>query len=132
MKINTIPGLFKENSVSFKKIDRNFGFKQLFDIKMNEITAAANSASARSRTRVIERGNKLLDLLDDYARKLTHPSRTLKEIDPLVKRIERELSGIESEFSGKTFTENGLEKIINDLVVTAHVAAFKFRRGDYT
>ena len=131
MKINGIPDLFKENVLSSKKTDKNYGFKQIVDIKMNEINAAAFPASESNRTDVIERGNKILNLLNDYAIKLTHPSRTLKEIDPLVKRIEREVSVIESGSAGKTSNDKELEKIINDLVVTAHVATFKFRRGDY-
>ena len=131
MKIDGVSGLFKENGLSSKKIDKNYGFKRIFDKKINEITAAAIPDSASTKTDVIKRGNKILNLLDDYVIKLTHPSRTLKEIEPLVRCIEREVNVIESEVAGKTSDDNELEKIMNDLVVTARVATFKFHRGDY-
>ena len=131
MNINKIDHLLKTDISSSKRTDTADGFKQIFDRTLNEINATTAPAPVDGKTNVIEQGDKLLNLLDDYARQLTDPSKTLKDIGPLVERIEKEVSSIETQAAANVKNDQNLEAIIKDLAVTANVAVLKFHRGDY-
>jgi hypothetical protein len=62
---------------------------------------------------------------------LTDTTKTLKDIEPLVENIKKEVNLIQDENTKKVFHDNDLKKIINDLTITANVAISKFQRGDY-
>jgi len=128
MKISKIDDLFKPNLSSSNKTDSNHGFKQIFDRTLNEINAPG---PVDDKINVIEHGDKILNLLDDYARQLTDPGKTLKDIGPLVDRIEKEVRLIETEAAAKVHDDQELQTIIKDLSITANVAVLKFQRGDY-
>jgi len=98
---------------------------------MNEISGTAASNPLVEKANVLKQGDKILNLLDDYGRVLTDPAMTLKEIEPLVERIEEEVSLFEVEATQGGYDDQALERIAQDLVMTAHVALFKFRRGDF-
>jgi hypothetical protein len=131
MDINRIYDLFQGQQSSPKKVDSDCGFKQVFDKKINEMNAATMSPSMGSKADVIKQGDKILTLLDDYTRELADPAKTLKDIGPLVKNIEKEVSLIEAESADAIHKDKALKKIIEDLAITANVAVYKFHRGDY-
>lgn len=131
MDINRIYDSFQGQRSSPKKVDSDCGFKQVFDKKIDEINEATMSPSMGSKADVIKHGDKILNLLDDYTKKLTDPEKTLKDIGPLVKNIEKEVSLIEAESEDAVHNDKALKKIIKDLAVIANVAVCKFHRGDY-
>ena len=131
MDINRIGNLYGAKLPSSNKIDRDNGFRQIFDRKLTEIDATTILTSVDSKANVIEHSDKILNLLDDYARELTDPAKTLRDIEPLVESIEKEVSLIEAEAVDKVHNDKELETFIKDLAVTANVAVFKFNRGDY-
>ena len=131
MDISKIYDSLQGQQSSSKKVDTGNRFKQVFDKKLNEINATIKTPPIGSRSDVIEQGDKILNLLDDYARGLADPAKTLKDIGPLVKSIEKEVSLIKTGASEKIHNDKELEKLIKDLAVTANVALFKFHRGDY-
>jgi len=131
MDINKIDNSYKANLPSSNKTDRDNGFKQIFDRTLNEVNAATAPAPVDSKTNVIEHSDKILNLLDDYARQLTDPGKTLKDIGPLVERIEKEVSLIEKQTAANVHNDRELEAFVKDLAVTANVAVLKFHRGDY-
>ena len=88
-------------------------------------------APANMNFEVEENSDKIIHLLNDYARELTDPSKTLKNIEPLVESIRKEVSLIEAKTADKTHDDTELERFVKDLAVTANVAVFKFYRGDY-
>ncbi len=131
MDITRIYDSFQGQPLSSKKVDSDCGFKQVFDKKINEMNAATMNTPVGSKTDLIKNGDKILTLLDDYTRELTDPAKTLKDIGPLVKIIEKEVSLIEAKSADTVHNDEALEKIIKDLAVTANVAVYKFHRGDY-
>lgn len=131
MDINKIYDSFSGQLSSSKKVDSDNGFKQVFDKKINEVNAATMLSPVGNKADVIEHGDKILNLLDDYTRELVDPAKTLKDIGPLVKNIEKEVNLIQAESADKVHNDKELEKIIKDLTVTANVAVYKFHRGDY-
>jgi hypothetical protein len=131
MDITKIYDSFQGQPSLSKKVDSDCGFKQVFDKKINEMNAATMNTPLDGKADLIKNGDKILNLLDDYTRELGDPGKTLKDIGPLVKIIEKEVSIIQDKSAHIVPNDNELEKIIKDLAVTANVAVYKFHRGDY-
>lgn len=128
MKINQINNFFESKSLSSHKTDSHNDFKKILSQKIGRTDAAA---PVGNRLDIIEHGDNILNLLEDYAGKLSDPSKTLRDINPLIERIENEVKLIEAEAAQTAEAEPGLAKVVNDLAVTANVAVLKFKRGDY-
>ncbi|MBU2621867.1 MAG: hypothetical protein KKD92_06075 [Proteobacteria bacterium] len=116
---------------AFDGITNDKGFKQIFDRKLSEVNSIASPTSADPKTDLLDHSDKVLDLLDDYAKELGNPLKTLKEIEPIVSRIEKEVDLIESKAAGIVHQDREFERFVRDLSVTAQVAVLKFQRGDY-
>jgi hypothetical protein len=130
MDINKIDNSFQAKLSSTAKVDDN-QFKQIFDKKLDELQAPPSPNPVDSKSDVIVQSEKILNLLDHYAGELADPSRTLKDIRPLVDSIEKEVTLMESEAVNKIQNDKTLDGLVKDLAVTAKVAMYKFHRGDY-
>ena len=131
MDIHQIDNLYQAKSLSSQKINKDNRFKQIFNQKLTGIDATASRTSLDFKRDALNQSDRILHLLDDYARELTDPSKTLKAIEPLVESIKKEVNTIEAEAAEKVDNDNELERIIKDLTITANVAISKFHRGDY-
>ena len=131
MDIHQIDNLYEAKSLSSQKINKDNRFKQIFNQKLTDIDATASRTSLDFKRDALNQSDRILHLLDDYARELTDPSKTLKAIEPLVESIKKEVNTIEAEAAEKVDNDNELERIIKDLTITANVAISKFHRGDY-
>jgi len=78
----------------------------------------------------IERIENLIDLLDQYRRKLADPQINLKQMDPIIKEIARENDHL-APVAGSLSDDNELKDILNRVRVTASLEIAKFYRGDY-
>lgn len=112
------------------QIKKDKEFSQIFDRKMSEINATTPQTPIDIKANLLDHGDRILNLLDIYRRELTDPAKTLKDIEPLVAKIEKETSLIEAETANKVHNDE-LGGLIKDLVVTSNVAVLKFYRGDY-
>ena len=130
MDINKIDNSFQAKLTSTAKVDNN-QFKQIFDKKLDELHTTPSLSPVDSKSDVIVQSEKILNLLDHYAGELADPSRTLKDIRPLVDSIEKEVTLMESEAVNKVQNDKTLDRLVKDLAVTAKVAIYKFHRGDY-
>jgi hypothetical protein len=132
------PGSVQRTSTDF--------FKQSLEKAMDaqKTSGAPNSPTALSEVRptvfhkidtpaenVAIQTNQLLDLLDDYARNLNNPSRSLRDMAPLVEEICTHAQGLLKETAKMPPTEEKLREIASSAAVTAQVELIKFRRGDY-
>ena len=131
MDINSIKNFAELKAQSSSKINTDKGFGEIFEQKIAKITATETPSPADNRVHVMEHGNRILNLLDDYARELSNPRKTLKHIEPLVENIKKEANLLEVEATDEIKKDSQLEGLIKDVAVTANVAAFKFERGDY-
>ncbi|MBU0986943.1 MAG: hypothetical protein KKH68_06790 [Proteobacteria bacterium] len=131
MKINQTDNLLRLQRSPTNKIDDDNEFKKIFDQKLTKIDSTLSPVLDDGRMDVVEHGDKILNLLEDYARELTDPGKSLKDIEPLVNLIEKEVNIIGAKSAQKVYHDQELEKIINDLTVTANIAVFKFHRGDF-
>ena len=89
-----------------------------------------NLISNIDRTQNIERVEKFLDVLENYQKKLGDPSVNLKEIYPLVTRMESEVENMLPLLNSLP-DEDGMKDILNRILVTSTVEAIKFNKGDY-
>ena len=132
MDIHELNNLSQVKAPSSKKVNnKDSGFKQIFDQKVADIHAVTSQIPLDCKKDVLGQSDKILHLLDDYARELTDPTKSLKDIEPLVENIRKEVSLIEDEAAMKIKNDSELERIIKDLAITANVALSKFHRGDY-
>lgn len=131
MNINKIDQTGHSRPSVINGITNDKGFKQVFDLKLYEVDQVKSLTSADPKADLLDSSDKVLDLLDDYANELSNPLKTLKDIEPIVNRIEKEVDIIESKTAGMVPRDAVIEQFVRDLSVTAHVAVLKFQRGDY-
>ena len=68
------------------------------------------------------------NIMEKYAYALHDPKRTLKSIEPLVSEMRHAIDELGVQDRAP---RDPLEKIVNDIAVTASVEALKFQRGDH-
>jgi hypothetical protein len=131
MDINKVDNSFHAALSSTKKADCDHQFKQIFDQKLDEINGTGIISLVDNKRNVMEQSEKILNLLDRYSGSLADPTKSLKDIGPLVDSIEKEVGLIESGAGNQVHNDKALDKIVKDLAVTAKVAMYKFHRGDF-
>ena len=78
----------------------------------------------------IDRIEKVLDLLDEYRRKLADPNTTLREIQPLVKSLETENGQLKPVLNSMVEGDQ-LKQILNQTLVSTSLEVIKYNKGDY-
>ena len=79
---------------------------------------------------VVERAERLLDLLSEYQHKLANPAFTLRDISPLIDELKADNKRLVSSVNSLAEGDE-LKNILNQVIVTASVEIIKFDRGDY-
>ncbi|CAB1068968.1 hypothetical protein JY97_12665 [Alkalispirochaeta odontotermitis] len=82
------------------------------------------------RLSAVDRTENLIGLLDQYRHQLADPQTTLRNIDPIIRKIDQEREGLAPALESLPDDEN-LKQIINQTLVTASLEVSKFYRGDY-
>ena len=77
---------------------------------------------------VLERAERLLNLMDDFAQALGDSRRNLRSIEPIVRRMEKGVQDLEA--SSQDQSED-LVKLTEKIAMTAQIETMKFDRGDY-
>jgi hypothetical protein len=102
--------------------------------KMSSISSISpiqlNMMSPVQKDSIVDRVENLLNMLDEYQQKLKDPHFSLKEIDPLVKQMEKEKENLEPVLDSLV-EDDGLKAILNQALVTSSLETIKFNRGDY-
>lgn len=89
-----------------------------------------NMLSPTQNNSIIERIENLLNILDKYQKKLKDPDISLKEIDPIIKQMEKEKENL-TPVLDSIKEDDGLKNVLNQLLVTSSLETIKFNRGDY-
>jgi hypothetical protein len=130
MKINRID-TYGINSTPQKGKEKDLGFNEIFHQKISGGNPVGLQKGDHPHMQVVTQSEKVLGLLDNLVRDLDDPKKTLKEMGPLVKSIEKEVHLMESESSSSPGTDHELDRLVEDVAITARVALFKYQRGDY-
>jgi len=107
------------------------GFEKIFKSTLSEINKINKNTLSDANSTLLRHGDKVLSLLDNYADNLNNPSKTLRDIEPLIGEIEKEITFIETEAKDTDQNDEELQNLINELVLTANVNIYKFYRGDF-
>jgi hypothetical protein len=98
---------------------------------INPLSGVQMSTSSNfDKQYAIDRTENLIGLLDQYRHKLADPGITLKNIDPIIREIDRETDNLAPVLDTLPEGEE-LKNIINQTLVTASLEVTKFYRGDY-
>ncbi len=79
---------------------------------------------------LVERTEKFLDLLEEYRNKLMDSRAGLRDVHPLIEKLESEKDVLVPILDSLPEVE-GLKEVLNNALVTSSVEIFKFNRGDY-
>jgi len=79
---------------------------------------------------LIDRVDHFLNTLDEYRQKLGDHRFSLKEIDPLVRKLETEKENLMPGFQSLSDTDE-LKGILDETLIAASLEVVRFNRGDY-
>jgi hypothetical protein len=96
-------------------------------IEIPIIPVEANQEMANRQ--VVVQIENLLSLLEDYQQKMEDSAISLKEVYPLIERLESENKKLRPIL--ETLPDGTLKEILNSAMVTSSVEVIKYNRGDY-
>lgn len=130
MDISKVNHSDRVRTPSENRIGKNLGFKEIFETKIAGTAALESPDSYHDRTGALEQAHKVLNFLDEFAKDLKNPSKTLKDMKVLADRIQEDLNSMEAR-SHETMGDGSLDRIFREVAITANVALIKYHRGDY-
>jgi hypothetical protein len=112
-------------------MEDNKSFREVLQLRISQTNPASSATGPGSKAAFLEQGERVLDLLDDVAQALADPQKTLKDLEPLMVKVEAEAKPLETAPGSGGDSDQGLPGLLGDVSLLAHVALMKFRRGDY-
>ena len=88
------------------------------------------SVSPTEKIPIVNRVEKILDVLDEYRVKLGDPKVTLKEIYPLIGELDAHEKSLIPALNSLP-DEDDLKEILNQVLITSSLEVIRFTRGDY-
>jgi hypothetical protein len=98
---------------------------------VTQVVRAVSCKVSHLERQTLQHASKVLDVLEEYARALENPQKSLKSIEPIVIRMQQELKGLNVGSMSYVGQHEQLAEVVNQIAVTASVEALKFQRGDY-
>jgi len=146
MKVSDHPGVRQVLPPETVKTRRT-GSKK-FDALLSENIKGAGVAKAQSskvsglhrvapllsagidREEIVGRLLRFLDIMDEYAAKLGNPRVTLKEISPLIAKIEAEKDDLK-QLAETLPPFDEIRGLVDETLIRSSVEVIKYNRGDY-
>ena len=117
-------------SVLRKTGDRNY--EQISSQKSGESNAATlENLQHGEIAPIVKFAERLLNTLDEYRQKLKDTSVPLKDIKPLIERLERERNSLTPAIQSLSNTD-GLKSILYKTIEFSSQEILRFKRGDYS
>lgn len=113
------------------KIEDNKSFREVLQLRISQTNPASSATGPDSKAVFLEQSERVLDLLDDFAQALADPQKTLRDLEPLVQKMEGEVKPLEAASGSQGESDQSLSRLMNDVSLLASVALMKFHRGDY-
>ena len=85
---------------------------------------------AEDKSKVVERVHQFLNLLDDYRQRLGNRQMSLKEVEPVINRLETENENLKPVLESLGDGDE-LKEILNNTLITASLEIIKYRNGEY-
>jgi len=80
---------------------------------------------------IADKTDRLLALLELYSSKLENSTISLREIDPVLKKINRDAGNLLDKIENSPGADEKIKNIAKELVLFANAEQIKFQRGDY-
>ena len=96
--------------------------------RLGEIQATGFPRVESASTTVVNKTDHLLNLLDNYAKDMENPNKSLRDIEPLIVSIQQKATEL-MEATAKISPD--LKEIATETAVAANSEYIKFYRGDY-
>jgi hypothetical protein len=96
--------------------------------RLGEIQPTGFPRIESASTTVANKTDNLLNLLDNYAKDMENPNKSLKDIEPLIVSIQRKASEL---MDATARISPDLKEIATETAVAANSEYIKFYRGDY-
>jgi hypothetical protein len=113
------------------RIEDNTSFREVLQLRISQTNPASSATGPDVKAAFLEQGERVLDLLDDFAQALGDPQKTLRELEPLVLKMEGEAKPLELAPDSEGGSDQSLSRLMSDVSLLANVTLVKFRRGDY-
>jgi DNA-binding ferritin-like protein len=78
---------------------------------------------------MVEKVDSVLNLFETYARNLSNPAKSLKELEPALLNMKQAAERLSKE--NLRYADKALSQLVNNIQVAASIEHFKFQRGDY-
>ena len=79
----------------------------------------------------VDKTSRVINLMDTYAKSLSDPKKTLKDIEPELMTFIEEAQSLHEEYISTGNTNDDLKNIMEDLLRAARLESVRFHRGDY-
>ena len=131
---NIQPPADKEFGAMLKETVKNTTTAALAPLQTTYIKPLAGlqpaSSSSSAHRFAADSVEDMINLLDRYREKLADPQATMKQIDPVIREMTREMENLAPVLDSLP-ADDGLNTILNDTLVTVSLEISKFYRGDY-
>ena len=98
---------------------------------LTEPRSVQNFGNQYSRADYTDRTSQVINLMDSYAKSLSNPRKTLKDIEPELLTFIEEAQTLHEEYINSGNVDSGLKNILEDLLRAARLESARFNRGDY-
>ncbi len=99
---------------------------------LGEISTFSLKIEDESVGAVEKNTDQLLTLMEQYAKDLSDPGKSLKDIEPLVQGIKEGADLLAESVKNDTGSSSAMKSLAEESAVLANVEYMKFMRGDYT
>jgi hypothetical protein len=113
-----------------KKAD-NAAFREVLQARIAQTGSTAPATGLESKSALLAQSEKVLDLLDDFSQALADPHRSLKDLAPLLRRMEGEAKLLDPASGDEGDQDLSLSQVVSDVSLLANVTFIKFHRGDF-
>ncbi len=131
MDIRQIDNLTALKTSSSQSTKSTGEFGEIYNQKLAAVSKADTQVQLDAKRALIDQSSQIMDLLDEYAGHLSNPAKSLKDLDPLVRTIQKQVDLVAAKAADPKYATDEIGAVVKDLALTANVAMLKFQRGDF-
>lgn len=113
------------------KEGNNTQFREVLQARIDQTAHTGSATGPDGHPALLAQSEKVLGLLDDFAQALADPQRSLKDMAPLVQRMEGEIRLLEPAPGAQGEQGRSFSGLAREIRVLANVTLIKFHRGDF-
>lgn len=128
---NPVDSSFRQNLEAANARQQSLATAPVGSAALNEVPSGGFPTLQTPQHAVVRTAQRLLDLLDTYAKDMGNPRKTLKDMEPLIVSIQQRAAQLAEETESLQTEDDALQTLARQCGVTANMECIKFYRGDY-